>query len=69
MNIVNFPARFAFVNTDDGTLTPEALRMFRTWFDRIGGPNGDSAQDVSINSMFNGSTADISNLSNKIEDI
>lgn len=36
--IANFQARFAFVQPD-GTLTPEAARMLREWFARIGGSN------------------------------
>lgn len=36
--IANFPARFTFTNPD-GTLTPEAARMLREWFARIGGSN------------------------------
>lgn len=46
MSIDTFQARFAFVNTDDGTLTPEAFRVLRTWFTRIGGFNGIGNDDL-----------------------
>lgn len=46
MSINNFQVRFAFVNTDDGTLTPEAFRVLRTWFTRIGGFDSVSNEDL-----------------------
>lgn len=46
MSIDTFQARFAFVNLDDGTLTPEAFRVLRTWFTRIGGFNSSSNEDL-----------------------
>lgn len=49
---INFPARFAFVNPDDGTLTMEALRLLRTWFDRLGGSTGVSVADVDLLAQF-----------------
>jgi hypothetical protein len=52
--IVDFPARFAFINTSDGTLTPEARRMLRGWFARIGGRDGVSAEDLAVMLAFVG---------------
>lgn len=43
--IQNFQQRFRFVNSD-GTLTPEASRMLRDWFARIGGPDSISLTEV-----------------------
>ncbi len=43
--IQNFQQRFRFVNSD-GTLTPEASRMLRDWFARIGGPDSINLTEV-----------------------
>ena len=51
-DIVEFPARFAFTNTNDGTLTPEARRMLRGWFLRVGGSSGISAEDLAVMMAF-----------------
>jgi hypothetical protein len=40
-----FPARIRFVN-QDGTLTPEALRMLELLVQRVGGALGDVGADV-----------------------
>jgi hypothetical protein len=48
VSIDTFQTRFAFVNIDDGTLTPEAFRVLRTWFTRIGGYSGMSAEDLAV---------------------
>lgn len=45
MNIPNFQARFVFTNPD-GTLTMEALRFLRMWFERLGGPNALSITEL-----------------------
>lgn len=80
MSISNFQTRFAFTNAD-GTLTPEASRMLREWFVRIGGPNTTdlssietllsaltiSVNDDKINLAFNDSTAVIAELHRAIE--
>lgn len=52
MSIDTFQARFAFVNLDDGTLTPEAFRVLRTWFKRIGGRDGISSEDLELLATF-----------------
>lgn len=44
--IINFPARFAFVNPD-GTLTMEALRLLRQWFGAIGGSSSGTTTIIS----------------------
>jgi len=49
--IGNFPARFAFTNPD-GTLTMEALKLMREWFNRIGGANGITTEDLDILAQF-----------------
>lgn len=43
--IQNFQQRFRFVNSD-GTLTPEASRMLRDWFKRIGGPDAIDFDEI-----------------------
>lgn len=49
--ISDFPARYAFTNSD-GTLTTEARRMLRAWFTRIGGSSGASVADIELLSLF-----------------
>jgi hypothetical protein len=45
MSVLNlFPSRIRFVN-DDGTLTPEAMRMFQVLTERAGGVLGDAGND------------------------
>jgi hypothetical protein len=67
--IVNFPARYAFTNAD-GTLTPEAYRMLREWFVRIGGTNTSDLSEIEsmlLNLAFNDSTAMFAELRKAIE--
>lgn len=43
--LTRFPSRIRFVN-QDGTLTPEALRMLDALISRVGGAVGDSGIDM-----------------------
>ncbi len=58
MTVLNlFPARIRFVN-QDGTLTPEAYRALQILLGRVGGPLGDTGEDVFAN-IFGSSDSDI----------
>ena len=66
MTIDNFQARFAFVDKD-GRLTTEALRALRGWFERIGGFDGSSTEDLLLLNSF--STSPNADLRNAVDDI
>jgi tetrahydromethanopterin S-methyltransferase subunit B len=80
--INNFQTRFAFVNAD-GTLTPEASRMLREWFSRIGGTSSHdvstiadlladltiSVNDDKINLSFDDSAAQIAELKKAVDEL
>lgn len=65
--IENFQERFAFVNLDDGTLTPEALRALRNWFTRIGGFNGLGSDDLALLGSFAPPDAALAEMSRRID--
>lgn len=66
MTIDNFQARFAFVD-QDGRLTTEALRALRGWFQRIGGFDGASTEDIFLLNSF--ASSPNTELSNAVDDM